>query len=334
MSWHEELLDWYRANRRDLPWRRTSDPYAIWVSEVMLQQTQVATVIGYFERWMKRFPTLQSLAEANIDDVLVHWQGLGYYSRARNLQKGASRMLMPDSNWTAAFLEKYVPGIGRYTAAAIASISQGEPVPLVDGNVERVFARLTGFDEPKPMLTSAAWDWAAQNLQFSAPGDWNQALMELGATICTPKSPHCPNCPVSSACISAHSSRANSLPTPSAKPKTVRLQRRLVVQVVEGRVKLVKIPDGKWAEGMYEFPELSESELQLPLLISFSHSVTHHRIRIHAYLAESDLSTEGAWFALNELHELAMPSPQRKIATAVQKWHQETISEKVASTKV
>jgi len=300
----------------------------------MLQQTQVATVVGYYERWMNRFPTLESLANADVDDVLVYWQGLGYYSRARNLRLGAAKMLAPDSNWSADFLEKCVPGIGRYTAAAIASISKSEPVPLVDGNVERVFARMTGFEQPKPKLTTAAWDWAAQNLQSDAPGDWNQALMELGATICTPKNPDCSRCPVKADCLSAGTQRALTLPIAATKPKVVKLHRHLVVQTVEGKTKLVQIRQGKWAEGMYEFPELPTDTAPLPLLLNLSHAVTHHRIRIDVSLAEEDLGTEGDWYSINDLDNIAMPSPQRKISKALQNWHQETIVEKTASTLV
>src|SRR5262245_19380438 len=203
------VVAWYRAARRDLPWRETRDPYAIWVSEIMLQQTRVATVIPYWQRWMARFPTLTALADAPLDDVLAHWSGLGYYSLARNLHRGAAEVARDRGGTlpsTAAGLRD-VPGIGAYTAGAIASFAYGERAPLVDGNVARVLARFYGVaaDVKSTVGARRIWQLAAGVMADlpadAAPGDLNQGLMELGATVCTARSPACDACPLAAGCI-------------------------------------------------------------------------------------------------------------------------------------
>ncbi|HEY5946784.1 MAG TPA: A/G-specific adenine glycosylase, partial [Kofleriaceae bacterium] len=210
----------YKRDRRDLPWRRTRDPYAIWVSEIMLQQTRVQTVIPYWERWMARFPTVTALAAAPLDDVLAAWAGLGYYSRARNLHAGAQAV-------TSAFAGalprraselRAVPGIGPYTAGAIASIAYGERAPLVDGNVARVLARVFAMrDDIKSSAgQKALWQRAGELMAAlpddHAPGDLNQGLMELGATLCSPTSPRCLLCPLAASCEAARTGRQDELP--------------------------------------------------------------------------------------------------------------------------
>ena len=198
------LIDWYNEHRRDLPWRRTGDPYAIWVSESMLQLTLVDSVIPYYERFLTRFPDIHSLASADADDVLRLWAGRGYYSRARNLQKAARVVCdrhggtLPDS----AEALRELPGIGRYTAGAVASIAFDRPEPIVDGNVARVLARLHEIREDlkSPDTQRRLWDEAATLARGPRPGDLNQALMELGATLCTPKNPRCPVCPLRRRC--------------------------------------------------------------------------------------------------------------------------------------
>ncbi|HHL72089.1 MAG TPA: A/G-specific adenine glycosylase, partial [Bacteroidetes bacterium] len=198
-----KLLAWYNEEKRDLPWRRISDPYAIWVSEVMLQQTQTVKVLDYFSRFIARFPTVTSLAAAESDEVLKMWEGLGYYARARNLHKAAQYIVehlggrIPDTRET---LQK-IPGIGAYTAAAVASIAFGEPCAVVDGNVIRVLSRLFAFAE-SPRSTGAKKFFqhkADELLAPDSPGDFNQALMELGATLCTPRKPGCLLCPLQKA---------------------------------------------------------------------------------------------------------------------------------------
>ena len=199
------LIEWWDEGHASLPWRSSRDPYIIWISEIMAQQTQLATVVPYFERWIARFPTVQDLAQAPLDDVLKLWEGLGYYSRARNLHAAAQTVvsemdgIMPDS---AAGLEK-LKGIGRYTAAAIASICYEEPVAVLDGNVIRVLSRL--HDLPDDVTQTATkkmlWTLADRHVSRDRPGDYNQSLMELGQTYCTPKSPQCVLCPLREPCL-------------------------------------------------------------------------------------------------------------------------------------
>lgn len=197
------LLAWYTANRRDLPWRRTSDPYAIWVSEIMLQQTRVAAVVERFEAFLARFPNLAALAAASEEDVLAQWSGLGYYRRARMMHRAAQVVVARDGGelpMTADEL-RLLPGIGTYTAAAIASIAHSQPVAVVDGNVERVLCRLAGWDtDGKSATKRKVQALAAQLVDLKRPGDFNQAMMELGATVCVPRNPQCLVCPLSEDC--------------------------------------------------------------------------------------------------------------------------------------
>jgi len=320
------LLRWYDENKRDLPWRRTKDPYAIWVSEIMLQQTQVATVIPYWERWLARFPTVEALAEAEEQEVLALWQGLGYYRRCRLLREGA-RWVVEHGLPRGATAWRQVPGIGPYTAGAIASIAQGDPTPLVDGNVERVYARLTGDATVPPALTKNAWGWAAHVLYRPRPGDWNQALMELGATVCKPVKPDCTRCPLADRCVARLSWRVDELPTRAVKTKTVNLRHAVWVPTYEGRYGVRQIPPGSWWEGMWEFPRADDAKgdeiPELRRLVGqgwledigeVRHSVTYHRIVISASLVRCDsMSPELRWLDLEELKEIPMPNPQRKV---------------------
>ncbi|MCW5836366.1 MAG: A/G-specific adenine glycosylase, partial [Labilithrix sp.] len=252
----QDLLAWYAAARRDLPWRRTRDPWAIWVSEIMLQQTRVDTVKPYYERFMARFPTPLALAEAPEDQVLAAWSGLGYYRRARMLHAGArvvaERAAMPCDR--EGLLE--LPGVGRYTAGAIASIAFEEPVGLVDGNVARVFARLFALeDDMRGPGMKRAERLAEELVPRERPGDWNQALMELGATVCTPRSPACDRCPVASSCRARAEGLVDRLPVigEKAKPKEQRVQ-ALVARTRDGRVLLARRRSSGLFAGLWEPP--------------------------------------------------------------------------------
>ncbi|HVT14418.1 MAG TPA: A/G-specific adenine glycosylase [Fimbriimonadaceae bacterium] len=302
----EALLAWYDANKRDLPWRRSRDPYAVWVSEIMLQQTQVATVIPYYERWMRRFPTVQALAVAAEPDVLSVWQGLGYYRRCRMLLQGAKWAVEHGIPQSAAEWIK-APGVGRYTASAIASISQGEPVAVVDGNVERVFARYAGCDFAGPPLTRAAWAWAERQVPPDRPGDWNQAMMELGATVCKPREPLCGACPLAVDCFASRESAQGRLPVVSAKPKTIHVKHAARVHFVDGRFGLEQIPRGEWWEGMWRFP-IGEGD---PIGV-VRHTVTRHRIALSVSISTQSAPAGLQWYSLEELKHLPMPSPQRR----------------------
>ncbi|MFN0248460.1 MAG: A/G-specific adenine glycosylase [Kofleriaceae bacterium] len=275
----------YRDAKRDLPWRRTSDPYAIWVSEIMLQQTRVATVIPYWERWMTKFPTVSALASAPLDDVLAAWAGLGYYSRARNLQKGAQTVT---ATWAGALPRRAselreVPGIGPYTAGAIASIAFGERAPLVDGNVARVLSRVFGItDDIKSTAgTKALWSRAGELMtalpDAIAPGDLNQGLMELGATLCSPADPRCLVCPLARTCVAALEGRQSELPVVAARKKESELPilARTLVWICNGDEILLarRRPDGLFG-GLWELPTL---ELARALGVTIDHApVAHH----------------------------------------------------------
>jgi A/G-specific adenine glycosylase len=231
------LLAWYDVHARDLPWRRTRDPYAIWVSEIMLQQTRVETVIPYYGRFLERFPSAQALAEAPLDDVLAAWSGLGYYRRARMLHAGAQAVVRDHAGELPRepLLRRALPGIGAYTAGAIGSIAFGLPEPIVDGNVARVLARVLCIDTPlgDRVTERTLWHEAEQLAQGERPGDLNQALMELGARVCTPVNARCGGCPLREGCAARAADRVDDLPVPTKKkpPKPV----QLVALVAESR---------------------------------------------------------------------------------------------------
>ena len=292
------LLAWYRAHRRDLPWRRTRDPYRIWVSEIMLQQTQVATVLPYYDRFLKRFPDVRALARAPEAEVLRHWAGLGYYSRARNLREAARRVAGEGGNLPAepeALRE--LPGIGRYTAGAIASIAFGKPAPLVDGNVIRVLSRLFGVDGDmsRPANQERIWELAGRLVKGEAPGDLNQALMELGATVCTPAQPNCAVCPVKADCRARGADAVERYPDMGKKEATVRVRMACAVVRREGRLLIedrkshrllsthwglpaAEVSGGRGAQEALaaSFPGLRAGAK----LGSVSHSITHHRVTL------------------------------------------------------
>jgi A/G-specific adenine glycosylase len=226
-TFRKQLLAWFHQFQRDLPWRRTKDPYRIWLSEIMLQQTRVAAAIPYYERFVQHFPDVHALAAAPEDEVLRLWSGLGYYSRARNLQKAAQQIMTKHGGQFPARLEDALalPGIGNYTAAAILSIAYGKKLAVLDGNVARVLARLGAIrgDIREPRRWQQLQKTADGLLEPKSPGDWNQAMMELGATLCTPKSPQCLLCPVAQFCDGRKLGIAESLPEKRKKRATVQI---------------------------------------------------------------------------------------------------------------
>jgi A/G-specific adenine glycosylase len=253
------LLGWYDRRRRDLPWRRrAADPYAQLVAEFMLQQTQVSTVIPYYERFLQRFPNVTALAAASVDDVLALWSGLGYYSRARNLHTAAGKIVsgfggrMPD---TVSGLMS-LPGVGRYTAGAVASIAYGVRAPVLDGNVARVLCRLFAVEESPSDSSVREWLWglAEELLPPSRCGDFNQALMELGAMVCTPREPACQDCPLRPDCIARRTDRTAEIPAAKRKARVQSLDCAAAVVTCGGRVLLVRRPeDGLWG-GLWSLP--------------------------------------------------------------------------------
>jgi A/G-specific adenine glycosylase len=269
-SLRTKLTRWYDLAKRDLPWRRTRDPYAIWISEVMLQQTRVAAVIPYYERFLRRFPDPAALAQAPEPELLAMWSGLGYYSRARNLQKGA-RQVVEQGEFPrdfASLLE--LAGIGTYTAAAIASISFGLPHAVVDGNVRRVLARLTndGYADTQAV--------ADRLLDRHDPARWNQAVMELGATVCLPREPRCGECPVAAHCAAYRAGTQRELPLKRAKPAPEHLQRTLLIIRRRGRILLT--PSAR-VTGFWDLPEPEPGVKMGAVLGEFTHTITHRHYR-------------------------------------------------------
>ncbi|MBX3189370.1 MAG: A/G-specific adenine glycosylase [Labilithrix sp.] len=328
----QTLLGWYEACRRDLPWRRTRDPYAIWVSEIMLQQTRVETVIPYYERFLSRFPTAMALAEAPPDEVLAMWSGLGYYRRARLLLEGARAVAAKGGALPAerAGLVS-VPGIGRYTAGAIASIAFGEPVGLVDGNVARVFARVFAIDEDmrkQGMRTAEAL--ADAIVAERDPGAWNQALMELGATVCTPRSPSCDACPLSRAsmCRAHREGRVAELPVLSAKkpPEARRMQAIVAIRPRDGAVLMLRRRAERTFGGLWEPPTIEGAPRMRKVLASWlpidartlervgtvEHVLTHRalsvdvaRAELTSALAPRDLPDDAGYDAVRVVRPVA-----------------------------
>ncbi len=317
-SFQTQLLTWFRAEGRDYPWRQTEDPYAILVSEMMLQQTQIATVLGrgYYQRWMDTFPDVATLAAAAEPDILRAWEGLGYYSRARNLQKAARAVLADHGSEfprsVAGLLS--LPGIGRYTAGAVASFAWNLPAPLVDGNVARVFTRLFACDDPidRPAMLQQLWAWADALLSREEPRRYNSALMELGQRICTPRSPACLICPVQSCCASAGPA-ASSRPKKSPARATVAVIEHALFARRNGEI-LLHQESGKRRHGLWKLPERSPAETAaLPEILTTTYAITHHRVTLHIHASPSATARTGeTWHPLADLPALPMPGPYRK----------------------
>lgn len=336
------LLRWYDRCRRDLPWRPCAarpgplDPYHVLVSEIMLQQTQVATVIPYYHRFLARFPTIADLASAGEQDVLRVWQGLGYYSRARNLQAAARKVLADHGGAMPRNLEQLLklPGIGRYTAGAIASIAFDLRAPILDGNVTRVLCRLDNITaDPREKHTRALlWRRAEEIMPAQRPGDFNSALMELGATLCTPRNPQCLICPVRAHCEAQAAGTQEQIPAPK-KARPTPLVRRTTYCIRKGdRWLIEQRPDrGRWA-GMWQFLTTeADSKIKLPLrpekpllLGTVKHALTHRRYEFEVYVArvgKGSISTDNParrWVKLSELGDYPLPRPHLRMAEMLQ----------------
>ncbi len=309
---------WYRAVRRDLPWRRTRDPYRIWISEIMLQQTRVAAAIPYYEAFLARFPEPALLAAAPEAEVLAAWAGLGYYSRARNLHAAAKQIAAAGGFPREYAAIRALPGIGDYTAAAVASIAFGEPYAVLDGNVMRVLARLLNDGgDVRSVKTRARLGQAAQALlDPHRPGDFNQALMELGATICLPKGPQCLLCPVAGHCEAKKRGTENRLPVKSRGAQTVRLELVLLLIRRAGKYLLWRRPPGAGRmAGFWELPEPAQAPGAVagPLVGSFRHTITHHVYTVKVFTARLDGRPEGLeWVAASALAALPLSTLARK----------------------
>ena len=300
------LLAWYRENRRSLPWRETLDPYRIWISEIMLQQTRVAVVLDRYKPFLERFPSVHALAAARESSVLAEWSGLGYYRRARNLHAAAriiSRKRAGKFPNTAQDM-RALPGIGRYTAAAIASIAFDEPTAVVDGNVERVLRRLCG----RPLKGEAVWKAAQELLDSANGGDFNQAMMELGATVCLPARPLCPDCPLRRFCRTRGPGRSSG-----HKPRQTKRELTCALAVRKDSVFLVRRPvDHSLMPGMWELPEIPDKERRGEPLFSLRHSITVNNFTVRvASMAMPNLP--GAWISFSRLQRVPLTGLAKKI---------------------
>ncbi len=252
------LIGWYRRANRDLPWRRSSDPYRVWLSETMLQQTRVDTVIPYYERFLAAFPDLRALAAADEEDVLRLWAGLGYYARARNLRRAAQTVVREHAGVVPRSAEALaeLPGVGPYTVGALRSIAFKEPAAIVDGNVRRVLSRLFAVER---LADSEAWRLAGELVPARDPDLFNQALMELGATVCTPRTPECPVCPLASSCAARATGRPDAFPAPKPKARPRPLRALGGVLVRRGRVLLLRRPSDGLLGGLWEVPNVPDA---------------------------------------------------------------------------
>jgi A/G-specific adenine glycosylase len=289
----KKLAEWYTRNRRDLPWRRTRDPYAIWISEIMLQQTRVAAAIPYYERFLARFPDAESLAQASEDEVLTYWSGLGYYSRARNLRKAAALISAQDGFPRDYGAIRELPGIGDYTAAAIASIAYGLPHAVVDGNVRRVVVRLTN-DAAVDVQAAADGLMDRKN-----PGRSNQALMELGALICLPRAPLCDVCPVARRCEAYKQGTQEELPPKRPRPAPERIARTLLVIRRRGKILLTA---STRVRGFWDLPEPFAGARMGRKLGAFRHTILHRQYSFEVREASATtLPADARWWASVEI---------------------------------
>lgn len=333
------LLDWYDQHQRNFPWRsrrgETTDPYRVWLSEVMLQQTGTATVIAYFNKFVSLWPTVQALASAQLDEVLTQWAGLGYYARARNLHRCANIISTKMNGKFPAdsALLQTLPGIGPYTAAAIAAIAYDQPGPVLDGNIERVLSRLYAITAPLPDIKPMLRERSLGLIGCARPGDMAQAMMDLGATICTPRAPDCVRCPWRKACAAHAQDIVETLPVKQKKPPIPKrtgtvfwLTRR------DGAVLLRRRPEQGLLGGMMEFPgtpwqdEMAELAPYAPagctwraLPGTVRHVFTHFRLELTVYTGKCarTSSVNGIWAAPDRLNEFALPSLMQKVAAHV-----------------
>lgn len=314
------LREWFTRHGRDYPWRRTRDPYAILVSEVMLQQTRVETVLGrgFYQRFLERFPDASTLAAAGDDELLKAWEGLGYYRRARSLREAARAIVAEHGGSFPESFEEILalPGVGRYTAGALWSFAFDRPAPIVDGNVARVLARLMELDEPvdKGPGQRRLWAWAEELLDRRHPRIFNSALMELGQTHCRRARPDCLACPVARYC---RSREPQELPRKSARVATTEVDEHLVLAFRRGELLLRKLGEGRRA-GMWRLPERDPAALSGPVALRRSYAITRYRVTMQVRRAGTIRALPGeVWQPLERLDELVMPPSDRAVIDAL-----------------
>ncbi|HEY2383387.1 MAG TPA: A/G-specific adenine glycosylase [Terriglobia bacterium] len=297
------LVSWFKENQRPLPWRATYDPYHVWVSEVMLQQTQVETALPYYERFIREFPTVELLARADEQRVLTLWAGLGYYRRAKNFMAAAKNVVENHGGKIPADYDALLalPGIGQYMAGAILSIAFNKPYPVVDGNVRRVLSRVFGWTEENP---KALWEAATRLVQEAEPRLVNQAVMELGAKVCSFKSPRCLICPLQSSCAAFRTGMQDKIPAVKKRPATVHVHLSAVICKKDDRYLMRNV------NGMWEFPMLNElPEGSFENVGECKHTITHHRLDVSVYSGK----IEQSGFEWTDIDAVPMSSLTRKI---------------------
>jgi A/G-specific adenine glycosylase len=342
----QPLLKWYEQfGRKDLPWQHPKQPYPVWISEVMLQQTQVKTVIPYFNAFMKRFPDIQTLAKASLDDVLSHWSGLGYYSRGRNIHKSANLIISEHGGCFPNTFDDLLrlPGVGESTASAILSIAYNQPTAILDGNVKRVLARYfkVDGDTKRREVIQTLWELASLCMSKTRCSDYTQAIMDLGATCCKVKQPLCITCPLKASCSAYKDNQVDMFPQkPPKKAKPIKSAYFFLIYNQNNSIYLEQRPEkGLWG-GLWCLPETkygngdaidylkqhyNASILSHKPLITFTHHFTHFQLNIHALATQvldnikSNASTPGGWYALNRLSDLGIAKPIRLIVDAFQK---------------
>ena len=309
-TFRAQLLDWYRQHRRPLPWRQTRDPYRILVSEIMLQQTRVAVVEGRYRQFLRQFPTVRKLARAGLHSVLAAWSGLGYYRRARSLH-AAARQIVRDRGFPQSSLELMeLPGVGRYTANAVASIAFNEPVPVVDGNVKRVLSRFSG----RALSDAQCWQTAEALLDRGHPGDFNQAIMELGALVCLPRRPLCSQCPVRTLCAS----QSAEPPRRHAPRKKAALNYALALR--DNLILLQQRPrHASLMPEMWELPPLPAVPRKLRPFLRLRHSITNTDYAVSVYTLDPSRSPRNRWITLGSARRLPLTGLTRKILQELSK---------------
>jgi A/G-specific adenine glycosylase len=325
MEISSKIIEWFEQNKRDLPWRQTKDPYKIWISEIILQQTRVNQGLGYYLRFLERFPDLQSLATSDRDDVMKMWEGLGYYSRAKNLHEGAKQIYFDrKGKWPGNFHEWLkIKGVGRYTAAAISSLCYGEKVPVVDGNVYRVISRIFGVADD--ISSNAAYNrfflLAYHCMGYQNPASFNEAMMELGAMVCLPSQPVCIKCPVTRYCFAYTFNAYKVLPFSKKKNKSVIEEIYYALIERDKKIALVKRDDSSIWKGLWELPRISgEIAKNAYILSKTTHLLTHKKLNIGFYKLKvedlpKNIENSLVWKNKSGLKKLAFPKPIREFLT-------------------
>ncbi|MEM9569046.1 MAG: A/G-specific adenine glycosylase [Cyanobacteria bacterium P01_E01_bin.34] len=348
-----QLLDWYARAGRSLPWRNISDPYAIWVSEIMLQQTQVKTVLPYYRRWLETFPTMADLAAAPRERVLKQWEGLGYYSRARNFHRAAQLVVEQHGGIFPRQIDEVLalPGIGRTTAGGILSSAYNLPTAILDGNVKRVFARLVALPKPPAKALKQLWLLSEAAIDPHNPRDYNQALLDLGATLCRPRQPNCPRCPWQSHCAAFTTQQQDRFPMKSPKPERPHKQIAVAIVVKGDRLLIDQRPEQGMLGGLWEFPggkiEAGETAADcavrevmeevglevepIAALGSVEHAYSHFSVTLSTFICRHISGEPQAlevddvrWVTFNQLQDYAFPVANQKIFPLLEQWLQQS----------